>query len=188
MYPHAHRRPISMTAITKKIGQEHPLNICYGLHDTPFGTAFIALTEQAICKLAFIEAGNLNATVSALNQHSPHTKHFHSQQQTKPVIQSIFSVEKKPLKLYTEGTSFQIKVWQALLEIGHGQLCCYQDIAKKIGKPNATRAVGNAIGANPIAFVIPCHRVITKAGNIGHYRWGAQRKLSILQAEGLNIG
>ena len=91
----------------------------------------------------------------------------------------MFSREKKdqrPLSLYVSGTNFQINVWKALLRVPQGQVTSYQEIAKSIGHPKSARAVGQAVGANPVAFIIPCHRVIQSSGNLGGYRWGKTRK------------
>ena len=85
--------------------------------------------------------------------------------------------------LAPKGTDFQLSVWRALTQIPHGATVCYQDIAKKIGKPKANRAVGSAVGANPISVLIPCHRVIRASGRLGNYRWGMDRKLALLDAE-----
>jgi AraC family transcriptional regulator of adaptative response/methylated-DNA-[protein]-cysteine methyltransferase len=102
---------------------------------------------------------------------------------TGSIIERIFGQDRdnpSSITLYLKGTNFQLKVWHALLEIPSGHLTCYQQIARQIGKPKAERAVGNAVGSNPVAFVIPCHRVIRKSGEFGEYRWGTARKKAML--------
>jgi AraC family transcriptional regulator of adaptative response/methylated-DNA-[protein]-cysteine methyltransferase len=106
---------------------------------------------------------------------------------TQPLIDQIFPtespIEKRSLNILVKGTNFQIKVWEALLKIPPGAVCSYTDIARHIGEPKAVRAVGSAVGANAIAYLIPCHRVIRQSGIISDYRWGSTRKKAILAWE-----
>jgi len=162
------------------------LTIYYGIHSTPFGDAFIAVTARGVCKLLFMDEQTKSELLNHVKQAWPRADFFEDQQKTAMIIESIFHQDPsstRPLSLLVRGTNFQIKVWQALLNIRPGQLTSYSHIAKAIGKPGAARAVGSAVGANPVAFVIPCHRVLRQSGNLGGYRWGLTRKQAILAWE-----
>ena len=160
------------------------LIIRYGLHLTPFGKCLIAATERGICHLGFVESSEGNAIdnlVADWNQ----AKMIEDYKTTAPLIDRIFSTPTPdtPLNLHLRGTNFQIKVWEALLKIPAGALTTYEQIAAQIGNPNALRAVGTAVGHNPIAVLIPCHRVIRKSGEFGNYRYGPARKKALLAKE-----
>lgn len=165
------------------------LDIDYGVHSTPFGKAFIAVTKYGICKFSFIE-DDFNTELDALTVQWENANLSYSEDKTKDVIERIFDIEKRkvsPLSVLVSGTNFQINVWKALLELPFGSLSSYGDIACKIGKEKSFRAVGSAIGKNPIAFLIPCHRVIQKSGKLGGYRWGEVRKHAIHSWEMANV-
>jgi len=158
------------------------LDIFYGMHDSPFGNVFIAITSRGICKLSFIKEKDLSTELQILKTTWPEANISLGETKTQELIAKIFNRKKskdEPLSLLVQGTNFQVNVWKALLRLDTAQLCTYQDIAKSIHKPNAYRAVGTAIGRNPIAFVIPCHRVIQKSGKIGGYHWGENIKHAI---------
>lgn len=160
------------------------LVIRYGLHLTPFGKCLIATTERGICHLGFVETSEGNAIdnlVADWNQ----AKMIEDYKTTAPLIDRIFStpMPDTPLNLHLRGTNFQIKVWEALLKIPTGALTTYEQIAAQIGNPNALRAVGTAVGHNPVAVLIPCHRVIRKSGEFGNYRYGPARKKALLAKE-----
>ena len=158
------------------------LDIFYGLHESPFGSTFIAITKKGICKLSFIEEEAVDNEIQALIKTWPKANISSDGNKTKKVIEQVFSRKKnksEPLSLLVYGTNFQVNVWKALLKLNEAQLCTYKDIAQSIGKPKAYRAVGTAIGANPIAFIIPCHRVIQGSGKIGGYHWGENVKHAI---------
>jgi len=163
------------------------LKINYAVHETKFGKAFIAVTERGICQLSFMDDKDDSIFISELEQCWTSASIKESKKITKPVINSIFSENKKQqsLSLYVKGTNFQINVWKALLNIPQGKLTTYGQLANLIGNPKASRAVGSAVGANPVSFLIPCHRVIRASGIIGEYRWGSIRKRSILSWEAL---
>ena len=154
------------------------LEIRYGTHPSPFGKCFVATTERGICRLSFDPAKALkelkadygNATIVQDPAH------------TQTLIERIFSPSSDgtPLTLDLRGTNFQIQVWEALLRIPAGGLVTYQSIASAIGSPNATRAVGTAVGRNPVPLLIPCHRVIRATGEFGQYAFGSERKKAIL--------
>lgn len=159
---------------TKGIG----LTIYYGVHDTPFGKAFIAVTQHGICKLSFIQEDYRNE-FHELQTEWKNAILSYSKSKTADTIEAVFDIDKRkecPLSVLVSGTNFQISVWKALLDLPYASLSSYGDIADKIGKPNAFRAVGSAIGRNPVAFLIPCHRVIQQSGKLGGYRWGEIRK------------
>ena len=160
------------------------LQIHYGFHSSPFGQCFLAVTERGICGLSFVMGRNRNALMQELQSHWPAAEIVLDPGRTQPVVQRIFQFEKNqkpaPLHLYVRGTNFQIKVWEALLKIPLGRAVTYEDIAQHIGMPKAARAVGNAVGSNPIPFLIPCHRVIRKMGEFGNYGEGPTRKKAIL--------
>lgn len=162
------------------------LRIDAGFHDTPFGECLIALTERGICGLSFVE-GERDALWSDLEQRWPGALVAESSRRTTSVAQEIFtplgSRSGRPLALLVRGTNFQVQVWNALLRIPAGRFAAYEDIAHTIGSPRAMRAVGTAVGRNPIAFLIPCHRVIRASGAIGGYRWGLSRKRAMIAWE-----
>lgn len=159
---------------------EHLL-INYSYAETPFGNIIVASTSKGICYMAFTD--DEQQAFTDLQQHFPNAKF----KQMLDVIQQhalyIFTHDWSKLhqiKLHLKGTAFQLKVWETLLKIPMGQLTTYGNIAASIKNPNASRAVGTAIGSNPVAFLIPCHRVIQSTGTFGGYMWGAVRKTAII--------
>jgi AraC family transcriptional regulator, regulatory protein of adaptative response / methylated-DNA-[protein]-cysteine methyltransferase len=161
--------------------------IRYGIHDTPFGKALIATTERGICNLCFVETTDDRTAKEILLKSHSYAEIICDRQTTQPLCDSIFnsisSQKRKPLTLLVRGTDFQVRVWRSLLQVPFGSLTTYQKIAETIDRPTAVRAVGNAIGNNPLAYLIPCHRVMRKSGEIGGYRWGLARKAVILAWE-----
>jgi AraC family transcriptional regulator of adaptative response/methylated-DNA-[protein]-cysteine methyltransferase len=156
------------------------IRIVYGLHESPFGEYLVATTEKGICKLAFT-GGDAAATIAELQEEWPRAECVFDPGTTLKTARSLFGGnEQDVLRLWVKGSPFQIKVWEALLRIPEGALASYGQVAKAIGNPGAVRAVGTAIGQNPVAFLIPCHRVIRRAGGIGQYRWGSTRKQAII--------
>jgi len=158
------------------------LEILFGIHQTIFGDCLIAATDRGICKLAFVDAGDIDEELSTLQRQWPEANISEDQQSTAEMAKVIFHSDQnanRPISLQVRGTNFQVMVWRALMQIPQGRLQSYSGIAEAIGKPSATRAVGTAIGANPIAFLIPCHRVVRQSGAIGGYRWGVTRKHAI---------
>jgi AraC family transcriptional regulator, regulatory protein of adaptative response / methylated-DNA-[protein]-cysteine methyltransferase len=160
------------------------LQIVYGFHPSPFGECLIARTERGICSLSFIREGERQQALNALRQNWKHADLQEDPAATFPLVHQIFSqnwdLESSPLHLYLRGTNFQIKVWEALLRIPAGSVVSYKDIAVLIGMPKASRAVGRAVGQNPIPVIIPCHRVIRNGGEFGDYHWGSARKKALL--------
>jgi len=171
------------------------LSIEYAVHDTPFGDAFIAITPKGVCKLVFLQDGEIDEHLADLCKTWPYAEMHANRQSTLGVIDDMFDREMKsnremktdrPLSLHVSGTNFQINVWKALLSIPPGTVASYSQVAAAIGQPNAARAVGLAVGANPVAFLIPCHRVIRQSGKIGGYHWGETRKHAIHAWEAAN--
>jgi AraC family transcriptional regulator, regulatory protein of adaptative response / methylated-DNA-[protein]-cysteine methyltransferase len=161
------------------------LTIRYGLHSTPFGECLIGLTERGICHLGFVQDSEGDA-IDTLVSEWQQARMIEDYGATAPLIEPIFDLSRRadhPLHLYLRGTNFQIKVWEALLRVPAGSVTTYGEIADNIGHPAALRAVGTAVGHNPIAVLIPCHRVIRKLGEFGNYRYGAVRKKALLAHE-----
>ena len=160
------------------------LQIDYGFHPSPFGRCLVAVTERGICGLSFVQEAPEESLVQTLRKRWPGAGLRLSPEGTAAVARRIFTFEVHsepgPLHLFVRGTNFQIQVWEALIRIPFGKAVTYEDVARHIGMPNAPRAVGNAVGSNPIPFLIPCHRVIRKMGEFGNYGEGPQRKKAIL--------
>ena len=168
------------------------LTIQYGFHPTPFGMSLIAITDKGICFFGFLdEKNNQEDMINSLRKNWPGAILKENVYRTDQLMKKIFGPEnhqlEKPFNLAIKGTNFQINVWRALLRIPLGKFVCYEDIAKYIGHPESLRAVANAVAVNPISYLIPCHRVISKTGNFHQYRWGQIRKRAILGWEAANV-
>lgn len=158
------------------------LRINYSFAETPFGRVMVASTDKGICHLAFVDEGEEEA-LGSLKQLFPNAAYTQCLDRKQEDALSVFNRDwSKPdeIKLHLKGTSFQLKVWETLLKIPAGGLTTYADLATKSGYEGACRAVGTAIGRNPVAFLIPCHRVIKSTGDIGNYHWGEVRKNVII--------
>jgi len=160
------------------------LLIEYAIHMTPFGRIFIAITSRGICKLSFLDYNNIDSDLEiddhleGLNNKWPLATVRENHKKAINIVAAMFETNIKldrPLSLYVTGTNFQISVWKALLRIPAGAVVSYTQIARAVGRPRSARAVGSAIGANPAAFIIPCHRVIQQSGKLGGYHWGETR-------------
>ncbi|MBT3362028.1 MAG: methylated-DNA--[protein]-cysteine S-methyltransferase [Rhodospirillales bacterium] len=164
------------------------LTIRYGVHDSPFGRVLIGITERGICRLDFV-TGDEAAGVQTFAEEWPGATMIDDAPSTSAAVEKAFhfalqtTPDAEQPGLVVMGTNFQIKVWESLMRIPRGSVASYQDIARAIGKPTAARAIGHAVGSNPIALLIPCHRVILKSGAIHNYRWGVERKRAILAVE-----
>ncbi|OGO64374.1 MAG: 6-O-methylguanine DNA methyltransferase [Chloroflexi bacterium RBG_19FT_COMBO_50_10] len=160
------------------------LTINYGFHPTPFGEILLGITERGICNLSFVMPAGREAALEALHNNWPLARLVEKPRLTQPMVGQIFypsiNLARSPLNLYLNGTNFQLKVWEALLRIPSGSVVSYRDIAGYLGEPKAARAVGNALGRNPIAMLIPCHRVIHSLGEFGNYHYGEARKVALL--------
>lgn len=166
------------------------LAIVYGFHQTPFGECFIAITERGICAMAFVDEATRNEQLILLARKWHFADISEGRDVTERYIRQIFEPNADKLgklPLVVQGTNFQLKVWEALLSIPPGAVTTYQYIAESIGNPKAVRAVGTAVGDNPVAYLIPCHRVIRKEGILGEYRWGRTRKKALIGWEAASL-
>jgi AraC family transcriptional regulator of adaptative response/methylated-DNA-[protein]-cysteine methyltransferase len=184
------------------------LTIRYGVADTPFGPMFIAQTPRGLCRAAFIATGEdepdsqqqhqqqhqeLSAAeeLAALQAEWPAAGWHEDNAGAQQLVATLFARKRSdtgaPLSLHVRGTNFQLAVWRALLTIPAGHALSYGQLAAQLGQPTAARAIGNAVGANPVAFMIPCHRVIQQSGALGGYRWGPLRKQVIQSWERLQL-
>lgn len=157
------------------------LIINYSFSESPFGKIIVASTKKGVCNMSFEE--DENKALSDLKKRFPNASYCKLRDKFQEDALLIFQKDWKQLdkiKLHLAGTTFQLKVWESLLKIPMGALVTYGDIAKNIGNPNASRAVGAAIGSNPVAFLIPCHRVIQSSGKISGYLWGETKKKAII--------
>lgn len=168
------------------------LTIRYGFHPSPFGTAIVLATERGLCGVAFADPGEEAAALSDMTQRWPGARHLRDDTATADYVHRIFSPERwraeDPLRIVLIGTDFQVRVWEALLRIPFGQIETYRDVAGAIGAPKASRAVGAAVGRNPISFVVPCHRALGKSGALTGYHWGLTRKRAMLGWEWAKAG
>lgn len=157
------------------------LKINYSFAETPFGDIIIASTPKGICQLAFVK--DERSGIGNLQYFFPNARLLQKTDMIQQDALRFFTGDWSDLqkvKLHLKGTAFQLKVWQSLLKIPFGNISTYASIAADIKSPGASRAVGSAVGSNPVAFLIPCHRVIRSSGIIGEYHWGSQRKTAIL--------
>ena len=184
---------VSCEAVTPGEVKKHGegLEIQYGIHHTPFGKCLLGLTDRGICHLSFLTINNENL-IETFMARWKNANFIENKEQTTKIVNNIFNANdirsKKPLQLLLRGTNFQIKVWEALLKIPIGYLTSYEKVANLIGNPRSTRAVANAVANNPIAYIIPCHRVIRKIGTMHNYRWGAERKIAMIGWEASKSG
>ncbi|MGY4041946.1 bifunctional transcriptional activator/DNA repair enzyme AdaA [Aeromonas hydrophila] len=158
------------------------LVIDHGVHDTPFGQAFVALTPRGVCNFLFLDDQDPQTPLTALAHSWPEAELREAPSRTQGVIHTMFDSSKaldRPISLHVSGTNFQISVWRALLQIPPAKVVSYAQVASAVGNPKAARAVGLAVGANPVALMIPCHRVIQQNGKLGGYHWGETRKQAI---------
>jgi AraC family transcriptional regulator of adaptative response/methylated-DNA-[protein]-cysteine methyltransferase len=160
------------------------LTISYGICQTPFGDCLLAATSRGICYLGFLSPENRIEAIDQLYRTWPEAAFVEDKFHAGTIVRRIFAGHGKPadspFHLHLTGTNFQINVWKALLTIPEGALVSYQDVASLIGQPKAFRAAAHAIAINPVAYLIPCHRVITKSGSIHNYRWGTARKKALI--------
>jgi AraC family transcriptional regulator of adaptative response/methylated-DNA-[protein]-cysteine methyltransferase len=163
------------------------LEIRYGFHPSPFGECLLASTRRGICALRFVvSAAGRAGELEALELEWPNARWIRDQDRTGALASRAFAGLPKgrdPMRLHLLGTNFQIKVWEALLAMPQGSVTTYAALARSIGHPGAARAVGGAAGRNPIALLVPCHRVLRSVGEVTGYRWGGPRKQAILARE-----
>jgi AraC family transcriptional regulator of adaptative response/methylated-DNA-[protein]-cysteine methyltransferase len=164
------------------------LRIRYGWHPTPFGDALIAATDRGLCFLAFADRGGRTGAMSDFHSRWPAAEVAPDQEYTAALAARAFPEslhDGGPLALHVRGTNFQLKVWNALLRVPSGTTTTYANLARQVGQEKAARAVGSAVGANPVSWLIPCHRVLRGDGGLGGYAWGPARKRVMLAWEGL---
>lgn len=161
--------------------------IHYGFHPSPFGTCLIGATDRGICHMSFLDRDNRDSALNGLSSAWVNAKIRANARLTAASAEAIFRRKAgnpgENLPVFLVGTPFQLKVWEAILRIPSGLVLSYGDIGKAVGVPGASRAVGSALAANPVAYLIPCHRIIRETGTIGDYRWGSERKRAILSWE-----
>lgn len=161
--------------------------ITTGFAECPFGLCLVAQGPRGICHLSFVESGEENSAWVQLQQEWPKASLQRDDRSAKQIAATVFqrpaSSSRPPLRAFVQGTEFQLRVWRALIQIPPGSLITYGQLATTIGSPTAARAVGTAVGANPVGYLIPCHRVIRETGIIGDYRWGKTRKRALVAWE-----
>jgi len=190
----AHDMLVKWEAVTpgefKRGGEGLVIN--YGVHLTPFGSCLMGVTNRGICHLSFgeyqtdhCELQDNQKIENELATEWPEAKLLYGPEVTQKVCNEIFfeSSPDKMIKVLLKGSGFQVKVWEALLNIPQGKLASYRQVAIAIGMPKACRAVGQAVGKNKIAYLLPCHRVIRESGELGNYRWGIERKQIMIAEE-----
>jgi len=178
-----YRRWQAMTPAQYKHGGQG-LVLRYGRAAGPLGPMHLLRSEQGICKLEFAEEDSLQDALIRWKGEWPHAQ-WQAEDVQALVDQAFASApaQRTPLAVHVHGSAFQLQVWQALLRLPEGALCSYRDVAAALGRPEAVRAVGTAIGKNPVAWLIPCHRVLRQTGAWGGYRWGMPKKQMILAWE-----
>lgn len=153
------------------------VRIRYGSHPTPFGEAFIGMTERGVCHLRFL--GDVEDPVAQLRGEWPAAELIEDRGAARDRLEQLAQPQ-APIRLWLKGTNFQLKVWEALLRVPEGRLVSYTWLAHTAGMPAAARAVASAVAANPVAWLVPCHRVIRSSGVLGQYRWGPERKAALI--------
>jgi AraC family transcriptional regulator, regulatory protein of adaptative response / methylated-DNA-[protein]-cysteine methyltransferase len=160
------------------------LSIAYGFHASPFGSALVMATPRGLAGLAFADPGAEAATLADMQSRWPKARYVEDNPATAPLARRIFDAKQwqpdQPLRVVLIGTDFEVRVWETLLRIPMGRAATYSDIAAKVCTTKAARAVGAAVGKNPVCFVVPCHRVIGKDGSLTGYHWGLTRKRAML--------
>jgi len=160
------------------------LTIAYGFHPSPFGMALVMATPRGLAGLAFADPGAEAATLADMRSRWPKARYVEDAAATAPLARRVFDAKlwrpDQPLRVVLIGTDFEVRVWETLLGIPMGRAATYSDIAAKVCTPKAARAVGAAVGKNPVCFVVPCHRVIGKDGSLTGYHWGLTRKRAML--------
>jgi len=168
------------------------VTISYGFHPSPFGYALVMATERGLAGLAFGDPGEEKEALADMTRRWPKATYVEDKVRTAPLAARIFDSKlwrpDRPLRIVMIGTDFEVRVWETLLGIPMGKASTYSDIAAKLGKPKAARAVGAAVGKNPMSFVVPCHRVLGRSGDITGYHWGLTRKRAMLGWEAGQVG
>jgi AraC family transcriptional regulator of adaptative response/methylated-DNA-[protein]-cysteine methyltransferase len=168
------------------------LTLTYGFHPSPFGTALVMTTPRGLAGLAFADPGEEQAALADMQGRWPKARYVQDAQATAPLARRIFDPAlwraDRPLRVVLIGTDWEVRVWEALLKVPMGRATTYSDIARTVCTEKAARAVGAAVGKNPVCFVVPCHRVIGKSGKLTGYHWGLTRKQAMLGWEAGRVG
>jgi len=171
----------------KKKEARSGMRLIYGIHGTPFGKCLIGTCEEAICHMSFFRTDAKNH-LEEFRKVWRNPKNRRDDKETAEVLRNLlFSPGRRPPAILLLGTRFQLKVWEKLMEVREGETLSYSELAESAGVPTAVRAVSNAVAGNPVAYLVPCHRVIGKAGDLHGYRWGLEVKRAILEYEGVNL-
>ena len=191
-----HDQFVSIEAVTpgqyKRFGSG--LLICHGIHHSPFGLMLLAVTDKGICELAFGSLERLNREAEDLQKRWPAAQVFYDPQSTAPTADRLFNPGNREqggqntnFQLFVKGTNFQVNVWRALLRIPEGSLISYKQLAELTGNPAAVRATASAVGANPVSYLIPCHRILRSSGALGGYHWGIDRKRAMIAWDSAHV-
>jgi AraC family transcriptional regulator of adaptative response/methylated-DNA-[protein]-cysteine methyltransferase len=168
------------------------MKLAFGFHPSPFGIAIVIASDRGLAGLAFADTGGEQAALADMKRRWPGATYVEDAGRTGVLAQRVFDTRlwrtDQPLRVVLIGTDFEVRVWQTLLRIPMGKITTYSSIAANVDRPNASRAVGTAVGKNPISFVVPCHRVLGKSGALTGYHWGITRKQAMLGWEAGQIG
>src|ERR1700704_408162 len=168
------------------------MTLRFGFHPSPFGTAIVIASGRGLAGLAFADPGEEQAALADMQRRWPRATYAEDHAGTAALAERVFDTRlwraDQPLRVVLIGTDFEVRVWETLLKIPMGRAVCYSDIASKINSPKASRAVGAAVGKNPLSFVVPCHRALGKSGDITGYHWGLTRKRAMLGWEAARAG
>ena len=182
---------VTHEALTPGDYRRDDLVLAYGFHPSPFGEAIVVAAPRGMAGLGFVD-GDRAAALADMARRWPRARLAEDRQATAPYAARAFDPEHwapdTPLRLVMIGTDFEVRVWETLLSVPMGRATTYSDIARKIGRPTAARAVGAAVGKNPISFVVPCHRVLGRSGALTGYHWGLARKQAIIGWEAGRVG
>jgi AraC family transcriptional regulator of adaptative response/methylated-DNA-[protein]-cysteine methyltransferase len=175
---------VTHEALTPGDYRRDDLELAYGFHPSPFGEAIVVAAPRGLAGLGFVDDGDCDAALADMQRRWPRARFVEDKGATAPLAARAFDSRlwrpDAPLRIVMIGTDFEVRVWETLLAVPMGRATTYSDIARHLGKPNAARAVGAAIGRNPISFVVPCHRVLGRSGALTGYHWGLARKQAII--------
>ena len=171
----------------KKKEARSGMRLIYGIHGSPFGKCLVGVCEEAICHMSFFRT-DPETHLEEFRKVWQNPKNRRDDKKTAEVLRNLlFSPGRRPPEILLLGTRFQLKVWEKLMEVREGETLSYSELAESAGMPTAVRAVSNAVAGNPVAYLVPCHRIIGKAGGLHGYRWGLDVKRAILEYEGVNL-
>jgi AraC family transcriptional regulator of adaptative response/methylated-DNA-[protein]-cysteine methyltransferase len=175
---------VAHEALTPGDYRRDDLSLRYGFHPSPFGEAIVVAAERGMAGLGFVDEGNRARAIADMARRWPRARWVEDEGATAPYARRAFDPAlwrpDAPLRVVLIGADFELRVWETLLSVPIGRATTYSDIARKIGRPKAARAVGGAVGRNPISFVVPCHRVLGRSGALTGYHWGLARKQAII--------